>query len=240
MRIVAISDTHTKHKLLTIPECDVLIHAGDSTFTGKFFEVRDFMWWFKEQPARHKIVVAGNHEQTFDQTHQDYNSAIRDLLVNAHDIVYLEDSYIVIDGVKFYGTPWTPFFYDWGFNGVEGANAPFHIPAKPKLEDVYDMIAADTNVLICHGPPYGILDKAGDDRTGSVTMRNILEGDKLVDLRLYLCGHIHEARGHEVACGNVNICNVSSLARDYKTPMPPVVIDLDEDGFVESVQGYEQ
>lgn len=244
MKIVAISDTHTQHKLLTIPECDVLVHAGDSTFTGDFFEVRDFVWWLKDQPARHKVVIAGNHEETFDSTHEKYDAARRDMLAKVNDdsIIYLENSAVEIDGIKFYGTPWTPWFYSWGFNGIEGADAPFRIGANGNrmLEEVYGEIPNDTNVLICHGPPYGILDYAYDGRQGSVTMRKVLESQRLLDLKLYLCGHIHESRGHEVGCGGVNFCNVSSLGRDYKTAFPPVVIELDEDGFVESVQGYAQ
>lgn len=241
MKIVAISDTHTKHKKLTIPECDVLVHAGDFSWTGDFFEVRDFRWWLADQPAACKVVIAGNHEETLDSTHSKFNPHIREILRGLDDsgIYYLENSDVVIDGIKFYGTPWTPWFHDWGFNGVEGADAPFR--RGRMLEEVYGDIPDDTNVLICHGPPYDILDRSDDnDRCGSTEMRKILESDKLADLCLYLCGHIHESRGHETACGGVNICNVSSLKRDYETVNPPVIITLDADGFVESVQGYEQ
>lgn len=243
MKIVAISDTHTKHGLIQIPECDVLVHAGDFSFRGKFMEVREFVWWLKEQPAKHKIVIAGNHEETFDNSKLGgkFNAACRDMLAKNLDegIHYLENSSITIDGIKFYGTPWTPWFYDWGFNGLEGPDAPFRYGTYPNLEDVYGEIPEDTNILICHGPPYGYVDQATDERAGSVEMRKLLESMKLHQLRLYLCGHIHEARGHEVAFGNTHICNVSSLGRDYATAKPPVVIDVDEDGFVISVQGYE-
>lgn len=244
MKIVAISDTHTKHKHLRhvggIPECDVLVHAGDFTWTGKFWEVRNFLDWFQKQPAKHKIIIAGNHEEPLDKTHKKYNVTIAGLVKMYDDIIYLENSAITIDGVKFYGTPWTPWFHDWGFNGIEGADAPFRRGGGRMLEDVYGDIPHDTNVLICHGPPYDIVDRAtSDNRCGSVEMRKLLESDKLPTLNLYLCGHIHEARGYEIACGGVHICNVSSLGRDYKTVMPPVVIELDGNGFVDSVQGYE-
>ena len=241
MRIVAISDTHTKHKKVTIPECDVLVHAGDFSWKGTYWEIFRFMKWFSEQPAKHKIVIAGNHELTLDQTNRArFNSgawaAIRS--GREHNIYYLDNSEVVIDGIKFYGTPWTPFFYDWAFNGSDGLT---QLDGNRKLVDVYGEIPEDVNVLVCHGPPYGLVDKSenGDTRCGSVEMRKLLEDPNRVDLKLFLCGHIHEARGHEIACGGVNICNVSSLGRDYSTASPPVIIDLDDVGNVNSVQGYE-
>lgn len=238
MKICVISDTHTKHQKLTIPECDVLIHAGDFTWTGKYWEVMNFLRWFHDQPARHKIFIAGNHEETFDRTHPKFSPRIASLVTLYDDIIYLENQACEVDGIKFYGTPWTPWFYDWGFNGVEGGRPP---EEGKMLRDIYGHIPQDTNVLICHGPPYDILDKSNEgDRTGSVEMRKLLESDKFMDLRLYLCGHIHEARGHEIACGGVHICNVASLERDYEMTHPPVIIELDEDGFVKSVEGYEE
>ena len=45
MRIVAISDTHGLHDTLTIPDGDVLVHAGDITRHGEFnelWELNDF------------------------------------------------------------------------------------------------------------------------------------------------------------------------------------------------------
>ena len=254
MKIVAISDTHTKHKRIKIPECDVLVCTGDFSWHGTYWETWRFLKWFAEQPARHKLFIAGNHEIGLDGTkpegrrggpHGFIHGAWK-LARNTPGITYLEDEEIVIDGVKFYGTPWTPFFYNWGFNGIEGPDGPIHqanFPGSrnPSLVDVYAKIPDDVNVLLCHGPPYGFVDKSnhGDERAGSVEMRKVLE-ERLAQLRLYLCGHIHEARGHEIGCGNVNICNVSSLGRDYLTAYPPVVIDLDADGFVDSVQGYEE
>ena len=241
VKIVAISDTHTKHKKLEIPECDVLIHAGDFTWTGKYWEVNRFLMWMEKQPAKHKIVVAGNHEMSLDKTHEKFYPPTANLMhVYRERITYLENSAVEIDGIKFYGTPWTPWFHDWGFNGVEGADAPFRRHENAMLSDIYGEIPMDTNVLICHGPPYDLVDKATDDhRCGSVEMRKIIEDPNRIDLRLYICGHIHEARGRDTT-GGVEVCNVSSLARDYETIGPPVVIEVDNQGFVESIQGYEE
>ena len=242
MKIVVISDTHTKHSKLTIPECDVLVHCGDFTYQGKYWKVKSFYDWLCQQPATHKLVIAGNHEETFDRTHPQYNPACKAIIADAYDdsIHYLEDSEIVIEGIKFYGTPWTPRFYDWAFNGITDADLPYQ-NGGTSLTEVYNRIPEDVQVLIAHGPPYDICDLSenGDERTGSIEMRRMTR-EKLGMLRLYLCGHIHEARGMEVTDGNITYINASSLARDYKTISDPILIQLDENGWVESVQGLDK
>jgi Icc-related predicted phosphoesterase len=243
MKIVVISDTHTKHSKLTIPECDVLVHCGDFTYQGKYWKVKSFYSWLREQPAKHKVVIAGNHEETFDRNHPKYNPACKAILADCPDenIHYLENQALVIEGIRFYGTPWTPAFYDWAFNGVTDADLPFTRSGVVSLSEMYNKIPEDTQVLICHGPPYDILDRSerGDERTGSVEMRK-LTSEKLIQLRLYLCGHIHEARGMEVADGGVTFVNASSLGRDYQTISQPIIVTLDEYGSVESVEGLEE
>lgn len=59
----------------TIPEGDILIHAGDFTRCGHLQEVRDFNNWLGSLPHKHKIVIAGNHELTFDQKLRDKMAA---------------------------------------------------------------------------------------------------------------------------------------------------------------------
>lgn len=244
MKLVVISDTHTKHKKLTIPECDVLVHCGDFTWDGKFWDVRNFYYWLQKQPAKHKIIIAGNHELSFDRnTGSKYNAAAKAIIADCIDesIHYLENSEIIIDGIKFYGTPWTPWFHDWAFNGITDLDLPFTRSGVTSLSEIYNRIPEDVQVLICHGPPYDICDMSerGDERTGSVEMRK-LTSEKLIQLRLYLCGHIHEARGMMVADGGVTFVNASSLARDYETVEQPITIMLDAGGSVESVEGLEE
>jgi len=73
IRFVCISDTHslTSHLKRTIPEGDVLIHAGDFTRCGHLQEVKEFNTWLGTLPHKHKIVIAGNHELSFDQKFRD-------------------------------------------------------------------------------------------------------------------------------------------------------------------------
>lgn len=238
LKLVVISDTHCSHARLDIPKCDILIHCGDFTWVGKRNEVEDFVKWFKQQPAKHRICIAGNHEMTFDPNVPNYNPKIKALILDS-DIIYLENGSVKIKGIKFYGTPWTPWFFDWAFNGITDANLPF--TRGVSLTSVYDEIPHDVNVLISHGPPYDILDMSnmGDERTGSVEMRRMTR-EKLNDLTLYLCGHIHEARGVKVEDGGITYINASSLDRDYKNIRQPIIIHLDDDGKVNSIKGVKQ
>ena len=124
-----------------MPEGDVLIHSGDMTRIGHSNEIKDFNRWMGEQDYAHKLCIAGNHDMLFE----DHPSVARSLITNC---TYLQDSSVTIDGVKFYGAPWQPEFFSWAFN----------VPRGPEIAAKWYQIPDDTNVLITHGPPYGILD----------------------------------------------------------------------------------
>ena len=141
MKIVTISDTHGMHRSLNMPSGDVLVHAGDFSADGTLENAREFNQWLGTLDYEHKVVIAGNHELCFEK-----NSAEAEKLIS--NAVYLKDSSIVIDGLKFYGAPWQPAFYDWAFNLQRGS----------ELKQKWDMIEEGTDVLITHGPLYGYLD----------------------------------------------------------------------------------
>jgi predicted phosphohydrolase len=108
MRIVCVSDTHGYHELTRVPGGDVLVHAGDVCRHGGLEDVDDFNRWLGKLPHRHKIVICGNHDWCF----QEKPAEARARLTNA---IYLEDSGCEIEGLTFYGSPWTPLFCDWSF-----------------------------------------------------------------------------------------------------------------------------
>jgi len=141
MKLITISDTHGLHWSLDIPDGDVLIHAGDLTDRGILEEVSEFNTFLGTLPHPHKIVIAGNHDLCFE----DYRMDCEEALTNC---IYLQDQEVTIDGVRFYGSPWQPWFYDWAFNLERG----------PEIRAKWDLIPEGTDVLITHGPPYGIGD----------------------------------------------------------------------------------
>jgi len=121
MKITFISDTHNKHNHLTsnaynniLGSGDVLVHAGDCTSMGKSHEITNFLNWLGMTDFKHKIFIAGNHDFGFE-THTDIAEEFKE-----RGIIYLFDTEVVIDGVKFYGSPWQPEFYDWAFNLPRG------------------------------------------------------------------------------------------------------------------------
>jgi Icc-related predicted phosphoesterase len=241
MKIVCISDTHTQAARLTIPECDVLIHAGDWTYKGGFFEIRDFLMWLQAQPAKHKVFIAGNHELTLDAYHRKHDPYVKDMVLRWDDksFHYLEDQEIVIDGIKFYGTPWTPWFYDWAFNGIESGTVPF--TNAPSLRDIYAKIPNDTQIMICHTPCAGIADKCprgnSDERLGSIDLLRRVQQVKTI--RMVVGGHLHEARDIVELEGRVHV-NASSLDRDYATLRPPMVFNIEHDGSDIKAIAYEK
>jgi len=95
MKIVFISDTHGRHHDVNIPKGDLLIHAGDLSSRGKEDEIDSFLDWFKNQPHKYKIFIAGNHDFFFEkETLKKINAKIPDT------IIYLNDSGIEIEGIK--------------------------------------------------------------------------------------------------------------------------------------------
>ena len=144
MKIVCLSDTHNCNQEITVPDGDILIHAGDATIRGTQTEVEDFLAWFSSLPHQHKVFVAGNHDWLFET-----DNRFARLLTANYKIKYLEDSFTDIEGLKIYGSPWQPRFFDWAFNLNRGG----------ELAEKWKLIPADIDILITHGPPNGILDE---------------------------------------------------------------------------------
>lgn len=208
MKIVAISDTHCRHRNVKLPKGDMIIHAGDISYKGSFTEVADFLQWFSSLPFPHKIFIAGNHDFYFEKT-----PAATILKAIPDGVTYLNDSGISINGIRIWGSPVTPWFYNWAFNRGRGAAISKH----------WALIPADTNLLITHGPAYGILDSVlNDTHAGDV---NLLQQINVIKPAVHVCGHIHEAYGRLKRSGTTFI-NASVLNEKYELVNPPVVFEL--------------
>ena len=182
MKIVAISDTHSYHRKMVIPKGDVLVHAGDFTAFGRYDEFEDFVAWLDKLPHKHKIFIAGNHDECMEKIN--VNHDIFTKMAENNGIHYLFDSSVVIDGIKFYGSPWQPDFCNWSFQAARGKD----MAAK------WENIPSDTDVLITHGPPYGHGDYVPINKrvTGCAELlKKVIE----IKPRLHIFGHIHEGYG---------------------------------------------
>lgn len=209
MRIVCISDTHGQHGALEVPACDLLLHAGDISKRGAPHEIEDFCRWFAEQPARHKVFIAGNHDFGFERD----AAATRDIVAR-YPVVYLQDSGVELEGLRIWGSPWQPWFFDWAFN----------LRKSTELAEKWALIAPDTQILLTHGPPRGLGDRT--ERGEAVGCKALLHHlPSLVDLKLHVYGHIHEGYG-QYSHGAAMLINASSLDVRYRPVNAPVVIDL--------------
>jgi Icc-related predicted phosphoesterase len=205
MRIVCVSDTHGRHHKTVIPGGDLLVHAGDITRHGKQEEVEDFDRWLGTLPHRYKVVICGNHDFCFQE--EPYKARVR--ITNA---IYLEDEAVTVAGIRVYGSPWQPWYGGWAFNLHRG----------PELAAVWAKIPADTQLLVTHGPPEGILDRTR--RGEPAGCRDLLLRVWEVRPRLHVFGHIHEAAGRTDIDG-VTFVNASTQLGQGEA----VVVEWDAD-----------
>lgn len=206
MKIVCISDTHMSHEDVVIPAGDILIHAGDFTCTGSLKEVAGFCNWFATLPHPHKILVAGNHDWLFQREPE-----IAKMMVQSFH--YLEDSEVTIKGLRIWGSPWTPEFNDWAFN----------LPRGERLRQRWAQIPEGVDILVTHGPPYGVLDRGPDGAPlGCPDL-----GARVVAVQplLHVFGHVHHGYGR-VLFGNTEIVNASVCNEEYAAVNKPVVVEI--------------
>lgn len=165
MKLCLISDTHTYHNKIKIPECDILIRAGDWTFEGKYTEVQDFAKWLNNQPAKDIILIPGNHEVHFEKNYPDSHTWISADCPRANILI---NESLTLNGVNFYGSPYTPSFgYGWAYNAARTPTEAAHT-FKPFIGDIWAKIPDNTEILITHGMPLGILDETKTTWEGKV------------------------------------------------------------------------
>lgn len=208
MKFVTIADTHGKHSSLIIPSGDILIHAGDISMKGEKDEVADFLKWFDNQDFEHKILIAGNHDFFFERESDEH---IQELLPK--NVVYLKDSLTTINGLKIWGSPITPWFFNWAFNRHRGDQIKRH----------WDLIPTDTDILITHGPIFRILDTNSEDQ--HVGCKDLYNKVQEIKPKVHICGHIHESYG-TVDKSGIKFINASVLNAKYELTNNPIEFEL--------------
>lgn len=225
VRFVCISDTHSAIERMRhpIPDGDVLIHAGDFTRRGYTEEVDAFSTFLGTLPHRHKLVIAGNHELTFDPhtvnhgmscTEAACNEAVAQIKRRLVNCTYLQDAPATVCGVQVYGSPWQPRFHNWAFNLQRGQ----------ALLDKWNCIPADTDVLVTHTPPVGHGDYCVLNRhVGCVELLNVVQNR--VRPRYHVFGHIHEGYG-TTTDGETMFVNAAICDFRYKPVNAPIIFDV--------------
>jgi|SRR5690554_228595 len=128
--LAVFSDTHGKHRKLLLIETDIVIHLGDACDFGNDSQFRDFLEWFSNYPAKHKIFVAGNHELQWELEPE------RFLEMFPRNIIFLENRVLNLEGITFVSVP---------------ARMGLHNYPKLKLPE-------KTDFLLTHATSKGILD----------------------------------------------------------------------------------
>lgn len=200
------------HSRINVPDGDVLVHCGDFCGHPYMSHVLAFGQWIESLPHKHKVVIAGNHDIPFEDEPEKARKAFS-------TAIYLQDSMVEIDGIKFWGAPWQPEFFDWGFN----------VPRGPKIAAKWDLIPLDTDILLTHGPPKGILDKCPnmipEKPWVHVGCEDLANAVKRVRPKVHAFGHIHEGYGRHIADGTEYI-NASICTGNYRPTNLPQILDL--------------
>jgi Icc-related predicted phosphoesterase len=207
MRFVALSDTHGKHNF-DLPPGDVLLHAGDVSSRGLKSEIQRFLDWFSSLDYAYKIFIAGNHDFFFEEAPKEEIDAMI-----PENLIYLNDSGVEIEGIKIWGSPIQPWFHDWAFNRKRG----------PEIQKHWDLIPADSDIVITHGPAFGIHDRLISGMP--VGCEDLLPTLQRIAPRVHLCGHIHEAYG-ERQVGDTLFLNASILNVRYEIANVPIEFEL--------------
>lgn len=218
MIIDCVSDLHGYY-----PELgggDLLIVAGDLTGRDTHLEYLKFYHWLHNQKYSHYIFIGGNHDNLL-QT----EDVISDCLANT---TYLCDSGTEFDGLKIWGSPWTK-----NFKGQNPHCKAFGVDTEEELAVKWDLIPEDTDILVTHSPPLGILDTVQHDRNfgrrvGSESLHNVLYTRKIKP-KLHVFGHIHGSYGHIPLMDDMPGCqfvNASHVNEYYEPVNKPIRIEL--------------
>lgn len=207
MIVTAISDLHGYQPRL--PGGDLLIIAGDLTSNDKLSQHQQFREWIHSQNYRYTVYIAGNHDHGLLDYVQKGMPGVR----------YLCDSGTEFEGFRIWGSPWSPLFY--GQNPLASA---FSV-TESELIDKFALIPDDTDILVTHTPPWGILDYCSNGRVGSGAL---LRRVKDVKPALHVFGHIHEGAGR-VLVDDTLFVNASHVNGRYKPVNPPIQLTLQKD-----------
>jgi Icc-related predicted phosphoesterase len=215
MIIDCISDLHGSEP--EMPGGDLLIVAGDMTGRDEPSQWINFFAWLRAQEYEKKVIIGGNHDNFLQECAS--TKEIREIGLRWGDECdYLKDSGCEFGGLKIWGSPWTRSFV-----GMNPECMAFTLRTEDELDYYWDKIPEDTDILVTHSPPAGILDNTSRKyRVGSSSLRKQLE---VLHPRLHVFGHIHQGYGKEEH-GKTIFVNAAHLNGDYDSANEPIRVIL--------------
>lgn len=227
MIIDCISDLHGHYPILE--GGDLLIVAGDLTKRDTQEELDKFDEWLYIQPYKKKIFIAGNHDNILvTETPRIYRMGNKNGMIERFE--YLCDSGTEFEGLKIWGSPWS-----LTFTGINPKCTAFTGTEK-ELAEKWALIPEETDILVTHGPPWGILDEVHRglftlsdppvkkyEYAGSKSLA-LQVGHMKTPPKLWVWGHIHEAYGEDLVvrkkpCKMVNASHVNERYQPVNKPI---------------------
>eukprot|EP00435_Cladocopium_sp_Y103_P066862 s271_g29.t1 len=207
VRCVCISDTHLHHHDLWLPPGDILIHCGDVLLESRGLQAKDldelrrFHSWIAQQPHKHKLLVAGNHDGALQELKVD---GVRQILPKC---TYLQDESIELEGLKIHASP---------LSTGQSPNSAFQSQSGYDEHAACRAIPPGLDLLITHGPGgHGALGRASP---------LLAEHIAAVLPRVHLFGHYH--LGHGIRQEEVLFVNASSADALFAMTNPAIVLDI--------------
>lgn len=198
MKVIATSDLHGD--LPEIPECDLLVIAGDvcpidnhDTSHQALWLVAEFRPWLLAQPADKIVFIGGNHDFICEIDGFEIDS-------DKFGATYLEDSSVEVKGAKIWGTPWVPNLPDWAFHATPDQ-------ARAKFSDI------EADIIVSHGPVSGIMDDVRGQSVGCPVLAGRVQQ---APPAVFICGHIHECGGQIETIGDTTFINAARMDEKYQ------------------------
>jgi len=221
----AISDVHLQpmEKILKGCEGDLLVIAGDMTFTGSLQEMTRFKKDLLKVRGqfKHCSWITGNHERELDPARGFSNGLnyCRELAEDTNsDFLHNSGVTYTKNGrdIKVWGSPFTPTFFDWGFLKDRG---------EP-IAQIWKQIPEGLDLLVTHGGPHKVLDYLpwSGENVGCEELRARLDSME-APAKIHCFGHIHIGHGaklHRTPLGKtIQFYNVAICSEEYKAENPP-------------------
>lgn len=172
-----------KHKYDYVFITGDITNSKDTTINRE--ELDSFLVWLynhKENVRNDIIIVPGNHDVSIERLN------LKNYIESYGFKCLIHEEYKLENGKKVFGSPYTPTFgKNWAYNRD-----------RSKLSNYWNDIPEDTEILLTHGPPKGILDisyRKEDnhiERCGDKSLMNKI--DNLPRLRYHMFGHIHDCK----------------------------------------------